>query len=635
MRVKTKSFWMSTVLIALMALLVLLVVFIGKPTPASARSTRSSICTIQGRVEYPLGRVAAFSDVKDNFSITMENSVAYGTGTLEQHAKLDWTYVTIKINVKNIDKHRSFALYRDGEEFLLNKLTGKSSMTLYEDELPDGNYRLIYIFDVTKGSSHYVEQNYVFDFSVDTTAPEYTVTADGLPVSYYSYINKPLLYSANDPNFEGIYYKWPNATMFYSTLNKTYLVEAKSTNTGWWEFNAKDSYGNTTSYFKVYLDYTLPTLSCSSEAAFGGTTGNGFTVTAADDSGQAKLYVKFEGEEWFYADGNSYSIPSTERNGRYYFYAEDRVGNRTQTSWIVLSTEDPAGRLIKSDSDNSVSFVWNNEYWSAKLDGANYTEGRIISTEGQHVIELSNNASKKKTYTFRIDHCYQVVSQTDPTCTADGKRVSECSQCGDVLEEVLYSTGHIYSVNTTPSSCTDKEHLIYTCSRCGDRYEAEGNYPSGHTYTNEVVIEPTCTEDGLRRSTCENCGYSFDTKIEANGHDYNITDTTSKDGITTRTYTCSECGDSYKQELGDQYEEVSNYVEYLFKQYEPYMWWVLLASAGVWSIVIGVMIAIANKNEDKEKARKMLKNYVIGLVVIAVILVACPFLIRGIAALVT
>ena len=43
---------------------------------------------------------------------------------------------------------------------------------------------------------------------------------------------------------------------------------------------------------------------------------------------------------------------------------------------------------------------------------------------------------------------------------------------------------------------------------------------------------------------------------------------------------------------------------------------------------------IAQKNEDKEKARKMLKNYVVGLVVIAVILVACPYLVNGIAALI-
>ena len=76
------------------------------------------------------------------------------------------------------------------------------------------------------------------------------------------------------------------------------------------------------------------------------------------------------------------------------------------------------------------------------------------------------------------------------------------------------------------------------------------------------------------------------------------------------------------------------YVEYLFEQYQPYMWWVLLATAGVWSVVMGVFFGIAAKNEDKEKARKMIKNYVIGLVVIAVILVACPYLVRGIAALI-
>ena len=65
------------------------------------------------------------------------------------------------------------------------------------------------------------------------------------------------------------------------------------------------------------------------------------------------------------------------------------------------------------------------------------------------------------------------------------------------------------------------------------------------------------------------------------------------------------------------------------------MWWVLLAAAGVWSIVMGVFFAIAQKNEDKEKSKKMIINYAIGLVVIAVIVVACPYLIRGIAALVT
>ena len=59
-----------------------------------------------------------------------------------------------------------------------------------------------------------------------------------------------------------------------------------------------------------------------------------------------------------------------------------------------------------------------------------------------------------------------------------------------------------------------------------------------------------------------------------------------------------------------------------------------VATAGVWSIVMGVFFAIAQKNEEKEKARKMIKNYVIGLVVIFAILVACPYLVKGIAALI-
>ena len=42
----------------------------------------------------------------------------------------------------------------------------------------------------------------------------------------------------------------------------------------------------------------------------------------------------------------------------------------------------------------------------------------------------------------------------------------------------------------------------------------------------------------------------------------------------------------------------------------------------------------ADTEEEKEKARKMIKNYVIGLVVIFAILVACPYLVKGIAALI-
>lgn len=187
-----------------------------------------------------------------------------------------------------------------------------------------------------------------------------------------------------------------------------------------------------------------------------------------------------------------------------------------------------------------------------------------------------------------------------------------------------------------PATCTDYGKTVFTCQVCGSGYyETDGTYPTGHNYTNEIITAPTCTTDGLRRSVCDECGDTYDSVISASGHSYNITESVSENGVTTRTYTCMVCGHSYKQELGDQYEEVTNYVEYLFEQYSPYMWWILLAAAGVWSIVMGVFFAIVQKHEDKEKSKKMIVNYVIGLVVIAIIVVACPYLIRGIAALVT
>ena len=135
----------------------------------------------------------------------------------------------------------------------------------------------------------------------------------------------------------------------------------------------------------------------------------------------------------------------------------------------------------------------------------------------------------------------------------------------------------------------------------------------------------------MKRKKCEKEYYS---NIPATGHNYELTGTEEVNGRNVRSYVCTNCGAVTSQDMGDQYGQVSSYVEYLFEQYRPYMWWVLLACAGIWSIVMGVFYGIAQKNEDKEKARKMLKNYIVGLVVIAVILVACPYLVNGIAALI-
>ena len=235
-----------------------------------------------------------------------------------------------------------------------------------------------------------------------------------------------------------------------------------------------------------------------------------------------------------------------------------------------------------------------------------------------------------------LGHSY-VVRTVAATCEQGGYTEHTCSRCGESYKDnESLPLGHNYVSVIKAATCTEYGKTVYTCQVCGHEYEEQNTvYPTGHNYSNFIVKAATCTEDGKRRYVCDKCGEEYTETIPAAGHNYAITDSVSENGKTIRVYACTVCGDSYTQELGNQYEEVSSYVEELFERYRPYMIWVFLSTAGVWSIAMGVAFAIAQKNEDKEKAKKMLINYCIGLVAIFAILVACPYLVRGIAALVT
>ena len=235
-----------------------------------------------------------------------------------------------------------------------------------------------------------------------------------------------------------------------------------------------------------------------------------------------------------------------------------------------------------------------------------------------------------------LGHAY-ISKAVAATCEEGGYVLHTCSRCGDSYQDnETQPLGHNFITEERPPSCTEGSRTVYICQVCGfEKTEETGTYPTGHDYTSTVLRAATCTQAGERKFICDKCGEEYTGIIPATGHSYAITDSATQDGVTIRTYTCSVCGDTFAQELGDQYEEVASYIEYLFEQYRPYMIWVFLATAGVWSIVMGVCFAIAQKHEEKEKAKRMIFNYLIGLVVIFCILVAAPFLVRGIAALVT
>lgn len=52
----------------------------------------------------------------------------------------------------------------------------------------------------------------------------------------------------------------------------------------------------------------------------------------------------------------------------------------------------------------------------------------------------------------------------------------------------------------------------------------------------------------------------------------------------------------------------------------------------VWGAYIGIKIAIAHRNEEKINARDMIKNLIIGIVIIFVVAMGAPLLINGLSA---
>ena len=145
--------------------------------------------------------------------------------------------------------------------------------------------------------------------------------------------------------------------------------------------------------------------------------------------------------------------------------------------------------------------------------------------------------------------CYEKISGTAPTCTADGNEIMQCTVCG-MKKTVTTAAFHNNDEYYEYSSKTDRVHNI-TCSVCGDivntvshnlfnentatcteggemrdaclyceyytvLYETEAR---GHNLA-ESTVEPTCTDDGYQGLSCTRCDYTEAKVISATGHSF-------------------------------------------------------------------------------------------------------------------
>lgn len=84
--------------------------------------------------------------------------------------------------------------------------------------------------------------------------------------------------------------------------------------------------------------------------------------------------------------------------------------------------------------------------------------------------------------------------------------------------------------------------------------------------------------------------------------------------------------------LNDSLEQIVTNLKTLMDSFWIYIVMALAAVVVVWGAYVGIKIAIAHRNEEKINARDMVKNLIIGIVIIFVVAMGAPLLINGLAA---
>lgn len=84
--------------------------------------------------------------------------------------------------------------------------------------------------------------------------------------------------------------------------------------------------------------------------------------------------------------------------------------------------------------------------------------------------------------------------------------------------------------------------------------------------------------------------------------------------------------------LNENLQDIINKLSELMDSFWIYIVMALAAVVVIWGAYVGIRIAVAHRNEEKINARDMVKNLIIGIVIIFVVAMGAPLLINGLSA---
>lgn len=131
----------------------------------------------------------------------------------------------------------------------------------------------------------------------------------------------------------------------------------------------------------------------------------------------------------------------------------------------------------------------------------NLKEGKIYYI---HVHAYKENPSVTVVY---ADCIWDITSDTEATCTKEGKKVETCRKHGDTRVTVTPALGHKWNsgVITKKATCTADGVKTYTCSNCGEK-KTEAIAKTGHKFSSwKKISDATVFAKQKQKRTCSIC----------------------------------------------------------------------------------------------------------------------------------
>jgi len=493
-----------------------------------------------------------------------------------------------------------------GVKTIYVKKPGASSYTEYASGTQltaDGAYSFYCVDNAGNASQTYT-------ISMDHTKPTLTSSVGGFGKT----LKDGFTVTASD-NFSGVtlYYKTPNSASFVASTTSS-VVFSKTAVNGTYAFYAVDGYGNKSDTYYMYMSIDAPEAtivkSDNSHKVCVIWTASNCTATLNGKSYISGTWIEQEGEYTFVITNDANRSTTYTVQVTHYYVKESVVQATCTTQGYTIYRCTGCGDSYNAEYVNASGHDFSE--WE-NLTEANCTSSGVaqrkcavcLQTETKIVSPLGHDFKTEvivatcleqgytmhtclrcgtgynDTFVPPLGHDYEEI-EVAPTCTEEGYRGKQCRRCDDTIKtEILKAAGHTFTDSYFIATCEEEGFTLHTCLSCGNQYKDNIVPATGHDYETEVVREPRCETAGERKFHCTKCEKEYYSEIPATGHNYELTGTEEVNGENIRTYVCTNCGTITTQNMGEQYEQVSSYIEYLFSRYQPYMWWVLLATESV------------------------------------------------------